>query len=33
LIQEAMADAMPIIRAIVVNELHEEPAPLLGPVA
>jgi transposase-like protein len=33
LIQEVMADAMPIIRAIVVSELHEEPAPLLGPVA
>ena len=30
LIQEALADAMPIIRAIVVNELHEEPASLLG---
>lgn len=33
LIQEALADAMPIIRAIVVNELHEEPALLLGSVA
>jgi len=30
LIQEGIADAMPIIRAIVVNELHEEPASLLG---
>jgi hypothetical protein len=30
LIQEAMADAMSIIRAIIVNELHEEPASLLG---
>lgn len=30
LIQEAIADAMPIIRAIVVNELKEEPAELLG---
>jgi predicted RNA-binding Zn-ribbon protein involved in translation (DUF1610 family) len=30
LIQEAIADAMPIIRAIVVNELSEEPASLLG---
>lgn len=30
LIQEAIADAMPIIRAVVVDELHEEPAPLLG---
>lgn len=33
LIQEAMADAMPIIRAIVANELHEEPASLLGTLA
>ncbi len=30
LIQEAIADAMPIIRSVIVNELHEEPAPLLG---
>jgi hypothetical protein len=30
LIQEAIADAMPIVRAVIVNELHEEPAPLLG---
>jgi ribosomal protein L37E len=30
LIQEAIADAMPIIRAVVVNELHEELASLLG---
>lgn len=30
LIQEAIADAMTIIRAAVVNELHEEPGPLLG---
>ena len=30
LIQEAMANAMPIIHAIVVNELQEEPGPLLG---
>ena len=30
LIQEAIADAMPIIRAIIVNELHEEPSALLG---
>jgi predicted RNA-binding Zn-ribbon protein involved in translation (DUF1610 family) len=30
LIQEAMADAMPIIRAIIVDQLHEEPASLLG---
>lgn len=33
LIQEAIADAMPIIRAVVLNELHEEPAALLGPEA
>lgn len=33
LIQEAIADAMPIIRSIVVNELSEEPASLLGPAA
>jgi hypothetical protein len=30
LIQEAIADAMPIIRDIVVKELHEEPSALLG---
>lgn len=30
LIQEAIADAMPIIRAIIVQELKEEPGPLLG---
>jgi predicted RNA-binding Zn-ribbon protein involved in translation (DUF1610 family) len=30
LIQEAIADAMPIIRAVIVNELHEKPAALLG---
>ena len=30
LIQEAIADAMPIIRTIVVNELREEPSTLLG---
>jgi DNA-directed RNA polymerase subunit M/transcription elongation factor TFIIS len=30
LIHEAIADAMPIIRDVVVNELHEEPAALLG---
>jgi hypothetical protein len=30
LIQEAIADAMPFVRAVIVNELHEEPAPLLG---
>ena len=30
LIQEAIADAMPIIRAIIVNELHEDPNVLLG---
>jgi hypothetical protein len=33
LIQEAIADAMPIIRDIVVKELHEEPSALLGQVA
>lgn len=33
LIQEAIADAMPIIRAIVVNELKEEPPDLLGAAA
>lgn len=30
LIQEAIADAMPIIRDIIVNELQEEPSALLG---
>lgn len=30
LIQEAIADAMPIIRDIIVKELHEEPSTLLG---
>lgn len=30
LIQEAIADAMPIIRDVIVNELHEEPSALLG---
>jgi hypothetical protein len=30
LIQEAIADAMPIIRDVIVNELHEEPSMLLG---
>ena len=30
LIQEAIADAMPVIRAIVVNELEEDPGDLLG---
>ena len=30
LIQEAIADAMPIIRDIIVRELHEEPSALLG---
>jgi hypothetical protein len=30
LIEEAIADAMPIIRDIVMNELHEEPSALLG---
>ena len=30
LIQEAIADAMPIIHAIIVKELREEPGPLLG---
>jgi|SRR5271166_1834446 len=33
LIQEAIADAMPIIRDVIVNELHEEPSALLGQVA
>ncbi|SDF12495.1 hypothetical protein [Thalassobaculum litoreum] len=33
LIQEAIADAMPIIRTIIVNELQEEPGDLLGPEA
>lgn len=33
LIQEAIADAMPIIRDIVVKELHEEPSALLGQAA
>lgn len=33
LIQEAIGDAMPIIRTIIVNELQEEPAELLGPKA
>jgi ribosomal protein L37E len=33
LIQEAIADAMPIIRDLIVNELHEEPSALLGQVA
>ena len=30
LIQEAIADAMPIIRNVIVNELHEQPQALLG---
>lgn len=30
LIQEAIADAMPIIRDVIVNELNEEPSALLG---
>jgi hypothetical protein len=30
LIQEAIADAMPIIRDVIVKELHEEPSSLLG---
>lgn len=30
LIQEAIADAMPIIRDVIVNELHEKPSALLG---
>jgi hypothetical protein len=30
LIQEAIADAMPIIRDIIVKELEEEPSALLG---
>ena len=30
LIQEALADAMPIIRAIIVNELRAEPSEILG---
>ena len=30
LIQEAIADAMPIIRDIIVKELHEEPSAVLG---
>lgn len=30
LIQEAIADSMPIIRDIIVKELHEEPSALLG---
>jgi DNA-directed RNA polymerase subunit M/transcription elongation factor TFIIS len=33
LIQEAIADAMPIIRDVIVNELHEEPVTMLGPDA
>lgn len=33
LIQKAIADSMPIIRAVIVNELHEEPAELLEPDA
>jgi DNA-directed RNA polymerase subunit M/transcription elongation factor TFIIS len=33
LIQEAIADAMPIIRDLIVKELHEEPSALLGQVA
>jgi ribosomal protein L37E len=33
LIQEAIADAMPLIRDVIVNELHEEPSALLGRVA
>jgi DNA-directed RNA polymerase subunit M/transcription elongation factor TFIIS len=33
LIQEAIADAMPIIRDIIVKELHEEPSALLGQAA
>ena len=30
LIQEAIADAMPIIRDVIVKELHQEPSALLG---
>ena len=30
LIREAIADAMPIIRDVIVKELHEEPSALLG---
>jgi hypothetical protein len=30
LIQEAIADAMPIIRDVIVKELNEEPSALLG---
>lgn len=30
LIQEAIADAMPVIRDIIVKELHEQPSALLG---
>ncbi|MCP4316248.1 MAG: hypothetical protein GY789_09575 [Hyphomicrobiales bacterium] len=30
LIQEALSDAMPIIRSIIVDELHHEPSDLLG---
>lgn len=33
LIQEAIADAMPIIRDVIVKELHEEPSALLGQAA
>ncbi|CAK0741717.1 DUF4145 domain-containing protein [Azospirillaceae bacterium] len=33
LIQEAIADAMPIIRDVIVRELHEEPSALLGQAA
>lgn len=33
LIQEAIADAMPIIRDIIVKQLHEEPSALLGQAA
>lgn len=33
LIQEAIADALPIIHGILSNELHEEPSVLLGPSA
>jgi DNA-directed RNA polymerase subunit M/transcription elongation factor TFIIS len=33
LVQEAIADSMPLIRALVVNELGEEPSALLGAAA